>query len=164
MTVAAFRADPPSQVVRPNRRKVAILLVVGIFFGIVALVMATSATASPFNRVIGAVGVVMFGFGSVIMAFQLGRDVPRLVLTQEGLRIYHWRGSRSYTWNEVGRLRPVAGTFGWTSIRLSRVPPARSFIASGSEARMISPYVYGMSAIDLANLLNTWRDHYLSRH
>ena len=29
---------------------------------------------------------------------------------------------------------------------------------------MISPYVYGMSAIDLANLLNTWRDRYLSRH
>ena len=171
MTGAAITAEQPTQVIRPNRRKVVVLVIGGFALGITGLSMATNApmhiaTASLSNHVVGALGAVMFGIGSVMMGVQMGRDLPPLMLTREGLRIFHWRGSKFYAWHDVGAFA-ARGRYVWLDFdpRFAEYRQLRRLNRRwfGNEG-MISPYVYGMSSADLASLLNSWRDRYLSPH
>ncbi len=118
------------------------------------------ASPSLLNFIVGALTLILFGSGSLVLFASLWLDVPRLTLNPEGFRIHHLRGSAFYPWTDVGPF-----TASGQNVRMdfepavSRFRRIRAFNRRwfGSEG-MIGPYVYGMSAPELADLLNNWRN------
>jgi len=122
------------------------------------------ASASLSNDLFGGLGAVLFGLGSVLVLVSLRRDLPRLVLTQKGLRVYNMLGSNLYAWQDVTafatRGRFVGMDFAQTRSKWRRMRRHNRRLY-GSEI-LLTPGIYGMTSPELARLLNHWRDRFQS--
>jgi len=168
MTVASLSDEPSILVIHTDREKAALLTVGSFVLAMTSLALLTNepfhmASPSLMNYVFGALGLVMFGPGLLVLLGSIFLDLPRLTLTEEGFRVSHLRGSAFYSWQSVSaftaRGRMVSMDLDPTMPNLRRL---RRFNRRwfGGEAS-ISPYEHGMSALDLADLLNNWRDRYV---
>ncbi len=166
MNAMAIQPEEPRQVLLPKMQKAGLLFAGGV---VVCLFGLCAATGAPFriqglsatNRaIVGVIGMAFFGPVTLVLAWALVRRMPRLELTKEALRIVHLRGSHRYEWVSVSAFTVRARRVGFDlspasqEFRALRRFNRRAF---GSEAQ-IDPYVYGMSAHEMATLLNSWRD------
>ena len=169
MSGASIMSEQPTAIVKTDGRKGAVILLCCATIFILSLSVAVNvplhiASPSLTNYIFGGLGAVLFGLGSVLVLVSLRRDLPRLVLTQKGLRVYNMLGSNFYTWQDVTAFSPrgrfVGMDFAQTRSKWRRMR-RHNHRLYGSEI-LLTPGIYGMTSPGLARLLNDWRDRFQS--
>lgn len=169
MSGASIMSEQPSAIVHADGRKGAVILLCCATIFILSLSVAVDvplhiASPSLSNYIFGGLGAVLFGLGSVLVLVSLPRDLPRLVLTQKGLRVYNMLGSNFYVWQDVTAFAPrgrfVGMDLAQTSSKWRRMRRHTRRLY-GSEI-LLTPGIYGMTTPELTRLLNDWRDSHAS--
>lgn len=144
----------------PNRSKFVILLLVSAAF--VAVGMFLVAQGKP---LIGWLNICFFGPGAAVAIVSLLPGSHHLRLTDEGFEVCSLYRRWSVRWGDVQAFSPalvsrremVCWNYAadYTGQRLGRVVANN---LTGVEAGL--PDTYGMTAADLAALLNQWRERH----
>ena len=157
-------------VLRPRRRRRALLLVgSAVFFAVSALWML----AQP--SLVAALGVLLFGFGTVAAALQM---VPRwayLRVGPEGLLVRHpFHKPTRVAWNDVERFTAYEVAHQYGSVKMvgydrRDLTPEKQRVwqtvgrgMTGVDAAL--PDTYGMPHEELADLLNWARERFATEH
>lgn len=147
-------------VLRPSRRRTAGLVALCLLF-----VALGSALIAAGNGLVGGIAVLFFGLGAAVLGTNLLPGAAELRLDREGLEVRSLFRSRRFRWSDVHGFRPVT------------IPPAHSAVvgfdfspgarpAGASLASSLAgvegalPNTYGLSAAELATLLEQWRVRY----
>ena len=140
------------------------------------------------NAIVGWLGLVFFGFGSIVFLVNLVTGATQLRLDADGFTVRALYRSRSWRWSDIGefsvgrvgrpRLRlslplAIAGIdlegiemVVWTySPSYSEPPNLRRRVQAALEGTSndFLPDRFGMSANDLADLMNQWKQDALTR-
>ena len=149
-------------VLRPSKKKFALLLIVGLAFVAMGVFILRSG-----DLFLGLSCTVLFGLGAAIFAVQLRPGASYLKLTPEGFEVCSlYRVARLVRWSEVS-----------TAFRVVRLPPQGhrmvvydSTVSTKQGLRNINrglvgasdglPDTYGLKPQALADLMNEWRLRY----
>jgi hypothetical protein len=145
------------RVLRPNRWKVLVLLAVSLVFTAIGVGMAAD------GRWMGWVAVGFFGLGVVVFTVQLLPGSASLRLGPDGFVICSLFRPSTCRWSDVARFG--VGTVGpKRMVVFDFAPNARGSVALRRLATALSgwegalPDCYGMSAEELAALLNAYKE------
>ncbi len=114
------------------------------------------------GRFMDWLGIIFFGFCSIVFALQLLPNASYLRLTPEGFTMCSLFRSHSYSWTEIenfavghaSRMKTVVFNHPSFHTKQATLKKANKKFF-GFEACL--PDTYGMSAEELADLLNRWR-------
>ena len=144
---------------RSSRKKMALLLLISSIF------VVGGVWLLPREPLIAVACIVFFGLGVVVAAINFHPRSSYLTLTKEGLLFASLFRKHFVAWSSVQTFEPVSINLnkmvGWNytpefreSARLRRISTALAGVEAGL------PDTYGMSAADLAGLLNELRMTY----
>jgi hypothetical protein len=145
------------QVLRPSKRRM--LTWVGVCLAFVAA-GAFLTTTGEFVWGVAAVG--FFGLGAIVLGITLLPGASFLKLEREGFEVRSLYRSGSYRWSDVQEFRPVA--IPPSGVMLAgfdfspNARPAAAWLSSsvaGVEGCL--PDTYGLSAEELAGVMEAWR-------
>jgi hypothetical protein len=156
-------ASDETRVLKASRFKWTVLLFAGAVFAMAGVLIFFAA---PGGRVGGIVVFVFFGACAAVAATQLVFR-STLTLTTEGFTFTGLGRRVTRRWNDIDYFVAVrtSALSGLVGIRLSVSPEQASGVRRA--ARAIAGYdggalpdTYGMTAAELAALMNDWRDRY----
>ena len=155
-------------------RKWARMLLIGMGFVVLSVLLVQSdAAPSYLDKLVGCSGIVFFGTGTVLSAANIFAGAGKLMLHDAGFEVASLLRSRGVLWRDAAEFKVFSPWYMpkrsarvmYDDANEKRKTPFQMTIANWSASLFGRnagvPDTYGLSADELANLMNQWRERAL---